>query len=158
MKAPTPEKELTYAKGGTWKVTWKNAKKGCMNEKDMEMTLTQLANQEGWSNDKFIVKTQQMWEPMVDPGYSEMKNDIEISCDSFIPKEPEFTREPEVRIDPNVALPHSKARWESVRRVRKKVNRPVLKMTMDRQKLAYEGNIHSSSAGDKPGDKCDEGS
>ena len=121
-----------------------------MNEKDMEMTLTQLANQEGWSNDKVIAKTQQMGEPMVDPGYSEMKDDIENSCDSFIPKESEFIREPEVRIDPKVALPHSKPRWETVRRVRKKVDRPVLKMTMDRQgqfagveedeKLRWRGN------------------
>ena len=125
------------------------------------MTLTQLANQEGWSNDKVTTKTQQMGEPMVDPGYSEMKDDTsndkvivetqqmgepmvdpghsevkngtESSCDSFIPKEPELTREPEVRIDPKVALPHSKPRWETVRRVRKKVDRPVLKLTMDRQ-------------------------
>ena len=54
-KAPTPERGLTYAKVDTWKVdTWKNAKKACMNEKDMGMTLIQATNQEGWSNDRFI--------------------------------------------------------------------------------------------------------
>ena len=44
-----------------------------MNEKDLEMILTKLAHQEGWSNDEGIVKIQQMWEPMMNSGYSEMK-------------------------------------------------------------------------------------
>jgi len=60
-------------------------------------------------------------------------SDIGISCDSFIPKESEFIRKPEVRIYPKVALPHSKLLWEPVRRVRKKVDRPVLRMTIERQ-------------------------
>ena len=47
--------------------------KDCMNEKDMRMTLLQATNLEGWSDDKFIVEVQQMWEPIVDLRYSEMK-------------------------------------------------------------------------------------
>ena len=63
------EDESTYAEVDTRM----KGMKDCTNEKDMEMTLTQLANQEGWSNDKFIVKTQQMWELILDPRYLEMK-------------------------------------------------------------------------------------
>jgi len=60
-------------------------------------------------------------------------SDIGISCDTFVPKESEIIRKPEVRIYPKVALPHSKLLWETVRRVRKKVDRPVLRMTIERQ-------------------------
>ena len=60
-------------------------------------------------------------------------SDIEVDYDVFIPKESEFVnRKPEVRIYPKVALPHSKLLWVKVRRVRKKVDRPLLRLTIER--------------------------
>lgn len=59
--------------------------------------------------------------------------DIEVGYDVFIPKESEFVnRKSEVRIYPKVALPHSKPLWDKVRRVRKKVDRPLLRLTTER--------------------------